>query len=105
MLESYSIQKARNDFPNLTHNNSVRNFPTKTLSLSSITGRSQIHIKAIVQFPSNVSELISSVGQSIMSFEQVNKQRKKSSMSVLDQLKAVTTIVADTGDFEGKSRS
>lgn len=57
-----------------------------------------------MQFPSNVSELISSVGQSIMSFEQVNKQRKKTSMSVLDQLKAVTTIVADTGDFEGKGR-
>lgn len=30
------------------------------------------------------------------------KQKKKQSMSILDQLKAVTTIVADTGDFEGK---
>lgn len=27
--------------------------------------------------------------------------QKKQTMSVLDQLKAVTTIVADTGDFEG----
>jgi hypothetical protein len=27
---------------------------------------------------------------------------KKATMSVLDQLKAVTTIVADTGDFEGE---
>jgi hypothetical protein len=38
-----------------------------------------------------------------MSDHNENQQRKKSSMSVLDQLKAVTTIVADTGDFEGKS--
>lgn len=37
-----------------------------------------------------------------MSVEQNSQQKKKSSMSVLDQLKAVTTIVADTGDFEGK---
>jgi hypothetical protein len=43
------------------------------------------------------------VGQSIMSVEQENQHIKKSSMSVLDQLKAVTTIVADTGDFEGES--
>jgi len=35
-----------------------------------------------------------------MSLEQDNQQKKKASMSVLDQLKAVTTIVADTGDFE-----
>lgn len=28
-------------------------------------------------------------------------EQKKQTMSVLDQLKAVTTIVADTGDFEG----
>lgn len=28
-------------------------------------------------------------------------EQKKQIMSVLDQLKAVTTIVADTGDFEG----
>lgn len=28
--------------------------------------------------------------------------KKKATMSVLDQLKEVTTIVADTGDFEGK---
>jgi hypothetical protein len=31
-----------------------------------------------------------------------NQQKKKISMSVLEQLKAVTVIVADTGDFEGK---
>lgn len=37
-----------------------------------------------------------------MSVEQVLQQKKKQSMSILDQLKAVTTIVADTGDFEGK---
>ena len=37
-----------------------------------------------------------------MSVEPDSQQKKKSSMSVLDQLKAVTTIVADTGDFEGK---
>lgn len=36
-----------------------------------------------------------------MSVDQVQQQKKKSSMSVLDQLKAVTVIVADTGDFEG----
>lgn len=42
------------------------------------------------------------VGQSIMSVELVQQQKKKSSMSVLDQLKAAKTIiVADTGDFEG----
>jgi len=35
-----------------------------------------------------------------MSLEPDNQQKKKTSMSVLDQLKAVTTIVADTGDFE-----
>lgn len=35
-----------------------------------------------------------------MSLEPDNQQKKKASMSVLDQLKAVTTIVADTGDFE-----
>lgn len=34
--------------------------------------------------------------------DQVNQQKKKkASMSVLDQLKEVTIIVADTGDFEG----
>lgn len=32
----------------------------------------------------------------------MSSETKKSTMSVLDQLKAVTTIVADTGDFEGK---
>lgn len=32
-----------------------------------------------------------------------NQHKKKTSMSVLDQLKAVTVIVADTGDFEGKN--
>lgn len=37
-----------------------------------------------------------------MSIDQVQQQKKKQSMSVLDQIKAVTTIVADTGDFEGK---
>lgn len=31
--------------------------------------------------------------------------QKKQIMSVLDQLKAVTTIVADTGDFEGTFNS
>lgn len=38
-----------------------------------------------------------------MSVEQLQfeNRKKKSSMSSLDQLKAVTTIVADTGDFEG----
>lgn len=30
-----------------------------------------------------------------------NQPKKKATMSVLDQLKEVTTIVADTGDFEG----
>lgn len=40
-----------------------------------------------------------------MSVDQENPQNKKSIMSVLDQLKAVTTIVADTGDFEGKLAS
>ncbi|CRL07974.1 CLUMA_CG020986, isoform A [Clunio marinus] len=36
-----------------------------------------------------------------MSVDQTNQQQhKKPSMSVLEQLKAVTTIVADTGDFE-----
>lgn len=34
----------------------------------------------------------------------VEQKVKKASMSVLEQLKAVTTIVADTGDFEGKLR-
>lgn len=33
---------------------------------------------------------------------EVIQPKKKSTMSVLDQLKAVTTIVADTGDFECK---
>lgn len=28
-------------------------------------------------------------------------QTKKTKVSALDQLKAITTIVADTGDFEG----
>lgn len=38
-----------------------------------------------------------------MSLVQDTQQKKKSSMSVLDQLKAAgTVIVADTGDFEGK---
>jgi hypothetical protein len=32
------------------------------------------------------------------------KDVKKQKMSVLDQLKSVTTIVADTGDFDGKFR-
>lgn len=32
----------------------------------------------------------------------VEHKQKKASMSVLEQLKAVTTIVADTGDFEGR---
>lgn len=36
-----------------------------------------------------------------MSSEDVNT-RKAKAMSVLDQLKEVTVIVADTGDFEGK---
>lgn len=35
-----------------------------------------------------------------MSGEPENKKTK--SVSVLDQLKQITTIVADTGDFEGK---
>lgn len=30
-------------------------------------------------------------------------QTKKTKVSALDQLKAMTTIVADTGDFEGMS--
>lgn len=32
-------------------------------------------------------------------------QSKKTKMTSLDQLKAFTTIVADTGDFEGKNNS
>lgn len=32
-------------------------------------------------------------------------QTKKTKVSALDQLKAMTTIVADTGDFEGMSHN